>query len=1023
MKYYLNKTKIDKAQHKKTAYKIQFFNNMLIDKLVEDYEDAGESSRPADAVIWAELAILNKPEVYKNYNRIINSKYTSNDALYKMLIKNKANANLEHIVESELERIAKNLDFVEQVMKKYEIPTKEYQKLVKQQKESSVANRKDILEKVAIKANDLLVSEGLNIPSNVFSYRSIETTAQSLLRQSQMTANYERINGINENYIAEGKDAIFTHKTWINTGRKNTRHMSNHMQTVLIEEPFIVVHDKMLVIDEMMYPCDPAGSKANAYICYCDCDYHNEDKSIYEGVFDLRQPTKVDYSTPTTTTTPKVTFAPSLNESVKIELAKPKGKYIDVSKLEKVSNSNKGKGYLANTDNGLKYNKETGKAYYNGLEADVVQYNESIEYGSAFFKELDVLEHNIKYPKSKKTKLDAYVEAETIKSKPKPKEVIDTAEIDYAKFDDYYMLNESDGAYKNKDGKWEYKGLVADEASYSGKSGYFKIESVAKHNYEVTGKKPVEAPTKPNEILSNNVKNNTLADEIVEGELINADDLNFSESNNAYYVDLDAGIKKNPKNGKWEYKGLEVKDYSEKWDIGTITADEIKAHNIKIRNKNPKEPVKTESKKEIIDTSKLKELDSESYDIDLNMQPHLEKDIKLNKRTGKYEYKGLELKGEYEKDGYGWIDKVDVEKHNAKLTNKSKPIDTSKFEKVTDDFYVEFESTKELENIGVKYNKNTDEYELHGLKVTKLFKTESGKGFFEIPIDYVEEYNNKLGFTLEGKPLPKQSPVNEKRFVNNSNKIIRETTPAGDAYAVDENGTEYRIDTKSKGEREQDRLQEKIDMSNHKTGMYGWALPRYNEINSLVLGIKGEMSSFDGRPYKAFMKDKALPILDKYYAEVNRIKSTESRLCKKLLGDYEKLVKEAYEMEHNSQIETLMWDLVDMESAMAKSPALHENTMFIRDGFWDEAWNKVGKIFELEPYSSTTYKEGGAGFGEEGRYKITILAPKGTRGTRMNNQYDSLIGEREWLLKRHQRFEVLEFDDVKKTCTIRLIPD
>ena len=258
MKYYLNKTKIDKAQHKKTAYKIQFFNNMLIDKLVEDYEDAGESSRPADAVIWAELAILNKPEVYKNYNRIINSKYTSNDALYKMLIKNKANANLEHIVESELERIAKNLDFVEQVMKKYEIPTKEYQKLVKQQKESSVANRKDILEKVAIKANDLLVSEGLNIPSNVFSYRSIETTAQSLLRQSQMTANYERINGINENYIAEGKDAIFTHKTWINTGRKNTRHMSNHMQTVLIEEPFIVVHDKMLVIDEMMYPCDLA---------------------------------------------------------------------------------------------------------------------------------------------------------------------------------------------------------------------------------------------------------------------------------------------------------------------------------------------------------------------------------------------------------------------------------------------------------------------------------------------------------------------------------------------------------------------------------------------------------------------------------------------------------------------------------------------------------------------------------------------------------------------------------------------
>ena len=52
----------------------------------------------------------------------------------------------------------------------------------------------------------------------------------------------------------------------------------------------------------------------------------------------------------------------------------------------------------------------------------------------------------------------------------------------------------------------------------------------------------------------------------------------------------------------------------------------------------------------------------------------------------------------------------------------------------------------------------------------------------------------------------------------------------------------------------------------------------------------------------------------------------------------------------------------------------------------------------------------------------------------MNYQYGSVTTEREWLLKRHQRFEVLEFDDTsgydeeygyeyRGTVTIRLIVD
>ncbi|WP_458454438.1 hypothetical protein [Methanobrevibacter sp.] len=272
--FYQQKARIDKRKHYETAYKIQVYNNECVDKLVTDFDDAGAVNKVSPSILFADLTILNKPEVYGNYNKIINSKYTDNAALFNMLVKNKANKDLNRIVEAEVERISKNLNYVEQVLNKYDLDTQRYNELIQKQKNNSIANRKQILEEVAVQTNDLLVSEGLNINNNVFSYRDLETTAQSLLRQSQMTSEYDKIDAINQTAIGNGKDAPYNQKTWIHTHRgETTRHMSNHMQKVRFDEPFIVVNDKTLHIDEMMHPCDPAGSFQNAWICYCECDY------------------------------------------------------------------------------------------------------------------------------------------------------------------------------------------------------------------------------------------------------------------------------------------------------------------------------------------------------------------------------------------------------------------------------------------------------------------------------------------------------------------------------------------------------------------------------------------------------------------------------------------------------------------------------------------------------------------------------------------------------------------------------
>lgn len=274
IKYFQEKTRIDKTINSNAAYQIQFYNNMKIDEYVKNWNDDEPTIKPSEAMLWAELSVLNKPEVYRNYNRIIQSPYTSNKNFQQIIIRNKANKDLNRIVEAEVERVTKNLDYVEQVLKKYDIPQKEYERLLNEQSNRSLANRQQILKEVAVKQNELLVSEGLNINNNVFSYRDIERTAENLLRQSQMQSQHDLINEINRNAEDEGKTKPYTQKQWIWTGRgETTRHESSNMQTRKINEPFIVINDATLEIDELMYPSDPNGSIGNTFICYCEVEY------------------------------------------------------------------------------------------------------------------------------------------------------------------------------------------------------------------------------------------------------------------------------------------------------------------------------------------------------------------------------------------------------------------------------------------------------------------------------------------------------------------------------------------------------------------------------------------------------------------------------------------------------------------------------------------------------------------------------------------------------------------------------
>ena len=267
-KYWINKSLIEKRENKNAAYKIQIYNNRVIDKFIEDFSNNEIAAKPSQATLYSDLWVLNKPHVNKQYQRILNSKYTSDKSVFQMLIKNKANSRLTTVVEAELERINKNLDYTEKILKTHEINLKQYQKIAN--RESKIANRKNIMER-SVKDIDFVRSKfGVNIQPNVFSYRDLEPLSEALNRQTQMSASWEECEAINIEARNNGQNDIYTQKEWIWTGEgKTTRHQSNDGQIVGFYDTFTIVNDATGDVDNLMYPCDPNGSFSNAGICYC----------------------------------------------------------------------------------------------------------------------------------------------------------------------------------------------------------------------------------------------------------------------------------------------------------------------------------------------------------------------------------------------------------------------------------------------------------------------------------------------------------------------------------------------------------------------------------------------------------------------------------------------------------------------------------------------------------------------------------------------------------------------------------
>ena len=263
------KSSIEKRENQTQGYKIQVFNNNIIDDFIQRFEEE-INARPSVALLFEELWALNQPFVFKQYQRILNSPYIDSDWVNQMMVRNLANQRLNEVVNAEVERISKNLDYMQGTLNKYDANLQEYEKIAK--REGKTANRKKVLDQCRTEKyrTTALTSYGINIPSHVNTYRDLDLTAEALNRQTQMGSEWSTYDLANRQARLKGLPEPYTKKQWIWTNRgETTRHKSNDGQTVDFYDYFEIINDKTGRVDMMLYPHDPNASYENSWICYC----------------------------------------------------------------------------------------------------------------------------------------------------------------------------------------------------------------------------------------------------------------------------------------------------------------------------------------------------------------------------------------------------------------------------------------------------------------------------------------------------------------------------------------------------------------------------------------------------------------------------------------------------------------------------------------------------------------------------------------------------------------------------------
>ncbi len=282
VKNYLANKRIAVIQksRRKSYTRIQFVNNGLVDKLVLGHDELYDPFTEAN--IAYQITQVNRPATTQDFQRILRHSVVTRNPETEMEAVKVINSVEGTLTKLEVERVVKNLDYVQNVMETADVNIAKYDALI--EKLPLQASRKEVLERCITKGEELPASKRQawlerNLERGAsynkeYTYRELNQLSRDLERYKTNRLDYETAIMENRQADREGYDKINTTKTWIWSTLEKTRHRDMDGETVNLTEPFEVVNEVTGDVDYLRFPGDVENDHNNcSNICNCGCSY------------------------------------------------------------------------------------------------------------------------------------------------------------------------------------------------------------------------------------------------------------------------------------------------------------------------------------------------------------------------------------------------------------------------------------------------------------------------------------------------------------------------------------------------------------------------------------------------------------------------------------------------------------------------------------------------------------------------------------------------------------------------------
>lgn len=270
---------IQKARHQ-TYTRIQFVNNDLVDKLVLGHSENYDPFTVDN--IGYMINMVNQPATTSDLQRILGHSLVTRSLESEVEARRVIGEVSDSLTKLEVERVVKNLDYVENVLETQNIAIEKYEALI--EKLPRQVSRKEVLERCITSEKELPASKRQawlerNLERGAsynkeYSYRELNQLSRDLERYKTNRLDYETALMENRQADREGYDRVNTEKTWIWSQLDKTRHSNMDGETVDFAEKFEVVNEITGDTDYMRFPQDVENDTSNcSNVCNCQCSY------------------------------------------------------------------------------------------------------------------------------------------------------------------------------------------------------------------------------------------------------------------------------------------------------------------------------------------------------------------------------------------------------------------------------------------------------------------------------------------------------------------------------------------------------------------------------------------------------------------------------------------------------------------------------------------------------------------------------------------------------------------------------